>query len=656
MNPRINGSEGFSNSLAIEVDNKKLRRAFDLSRRLGNGHYLKYPQLQSVKEAIQSVKPEQLLTLLTEVQQSMGDSAHTARGDLQEIPYLAPPQGRGEGQLSGNETTKRSASATLIELMGKISQLSTETSLTNLTSQLHSYQAAMQGSSKTYSSLVTQCETQSMKWASAVEVRSAMQTEADALSQRVAQAQSVLATAEQKYNILLTEVVQLGQSLVERQQQREAAKQDVATAQARLEKAHHRLADFTSTSLTPAIQREQGLKATLQSLHTQAQGLLDSLSVQQINAIETYRKQANEQSTTLTFLMALIAKLVETSASDELKASAELKQKLAEASAKDAANKVKEFDEQVRKAEEMQKTMGCVGKIVGWVITAISFTAAAFTGGTSLALAGVGLALAVGDEISYAVTGNSFMADMIQPVMEAVIKPLMETVGQFFTDILQGMGLDHNSAVMAGQIFGAVAAGAILIAGVMVAGSVMSKIFGALMKKLGVEVAEEASKSVAKNVAKTVTQDLAEAVTDKVTNSVANTTIQRLVNSSLGQVMKRISQGIGRGWGVDELNLAKVVNYSETALTGARMLNSTLQVTGEILVADKGVEAAKIRAQLLNTLQIQNLLNEMMERVLNTFSYRIETTQQVIKNIAIVAENQLRAGKSLTEHLRNVAI
>lgn len=81
MNPRINGSEGFSNSLAIEVDNKKLRRAFDLSRRLGNGHYLKYPQLQSVKEAIQSVKPEQLLTLLTEVQQSMGDSAHTARGD-----------------------------------------------------------------------------------------------------------------------------------------------------------------------------------------------------------------------------------------------------------------------------------------------------------------------------------------------------------------------------------------------------------------------------------------------------------------------------------------------------------------------------------------------------------------------------------------------
>ncbi|WP_175648885.1 type III secretion system translocon subunit SctE, partial [Burkholderia pseudomallei] len=65
-------------------------------------------------------------------------------------------------------------------------------------------------------------------------------------------------------------------------------------------------------------------------------------------------------------------------------------------------NRSDEYQAQAKKAEEMQKTMGCIGKIVGWVITAVSFAAAAFTGGASLALAAVGLALAVGDEISRA--------------------------------------------------------------------------------------------------------------------------------------------------------------------------------------------------------------------------------------------------------------
>ncbi len=169
--------------------------------------------------------------------------------------------------------------------------------------------------------------------------------------------------------------------------------------------------------------------------------------------------------------MALISQLIAKSSNADLQATAELKQKLAEASAKDAEKKAKEYEEEVRKAEEMQKTMGCLGKVLGWLITAVSFVAAAFTGGASLALAAVGLALAIGDEINQAVTGNSFIADAMQPIMDAVVKPLMELFGKIFAGILESMGVDKETAEMVGKIMGAIAAAAVLVAGVIVAGS-----------------------------------------------------------------------------------------------------------------------------------------------------------------------------------------
>ncbi len=48
--------------------------------------------------------------------------------------------------------------------------------------------------------------------------------------------------------------------------------------------------------------------------------------------------------------------------------------------------------------------MGCIGKVLGALLTIVSVVAAVFTGGASLALAAVGLAVMVADEIVKAAT------------------------------------------------------------------------------------------------------------------------------------------------------------------------------------------------------------------------------------------------------------
>lgn len=84
--------------------------------------------------------------------------------------------------------------------------------------------------------------------------------------------------------------------------------------------------------------------------------------------------------------------------------------------------------------------MGCVGKIVGALLTIASVIGAVFSGGASLALAAVGLALMVADEIVKAATGTSFIQQALNPIMEAVLKPLMEAIGKAISKALEALG------------------------------------------------------------------------------------------------------------------------------------------------------------------------------------------------------------------------
>lgn len=649
----------------MEAGDVELKKQSAQAKRLGNAELKDHPQLNSVKGALQTLQPDQLLKLLKSTINTVNGNTPRTNLDNQDIPQLKSPASREPATAKSGSEAKLSASAWAMALLGKVMQLTNETSMSNLLAQLQGINAMMDGAANAYSEMAAQLEQQGTQWASDSDALKAAQQQADALSQDVGKAQSALEDAQRKLAVLEAEAAKQDPVSEELQGNVDAAKTAVNAAQANLTQATTAYNNFANKTLNPAIAVEKSSRSALDATQAKSQKMVESFNPQQQSTIEQRRKEADAESKTLTFLMALMTQLINKSSSDDLQASAELKQKLAEAAAKDAEKKANEYEEEVRKAEEMQKTMGCIGKILGWIVTAVSFAAAAFTGGASLALAAVGLALAIGDEISQAVTGRSFMADAMQPLMDAIVKPLMEMMGKIFSAILQSYGVDKDTADMVGQILGAIAAAAVLVAGVMVASSVMSKVFGTVMKKIGVDVAEEASKTMAKNgavevekevvkdvtknVVRTEVKEVAEEVAQQVAEKATKSTMQKLMDSAIGQVIKRLSKVF------DELQMAKVSNYSQKAMVGLSVVNTSSQAAVGIVAASMLLEASKIRAEMMKDAALQDLLNEMMNRAIDSFTHRMESVSEIVRNISTVAENQAQAGKYITKQMSAAA-
>ncbi|ENE9986686.1 SPI-1 type III secretion system needle tip complex protein SipB, partial [Salmonella enterica subsp. enterica serovar Newport] len=101
----------------------------------------------------------------------------------------------------------------------------------------------------------------------------------------------------------------------------------------------------------------------------------------------------------LTMLMAMFIEIVGKNTEESLQNDLALFNALQEGRQAEMEKKSAEFQEETRKAEETNRIMGCIGKVLGALLTIVSVVAAVFTGGASLALAAVGLAVMVADEI-----------------------------------------------------------------------------------------------------------------------------------------------------------------------------------------------------------------------------------------------------------------
>ncbi|UGA39605.1 type III secretion system translocon subunit SctE [Chromobacterium haemolyticum] len=314
----------------------------------------------------------------------------------------------------------------------------------------------------------------------------------------------------------------------------EAAKQKLAQAQAKLDgltpedagyqqalaardqaaneaQAAKLKADKAEQAATDAHNLAKDKTAKADSLLTQAQGLNTKGGAVQQGAEDHLTGVAK-----LTMLMAMFVEMVGKNSEESLKNDLALFQAMQEGRQKEMDKKSAEYQEEVRKAEELNRTMGCIGKILGAVLTVVSVVAAVFTGGASLALAAVGLALMVADEVVKATTGESFMEKAMKPIMDAVmtmLKPLMDLVGKIVSEALKAFGVDKNLAdtigSIAGMIYAAVAMVFAVVAISMVGKGVASKLGGALSKMMGDSMRKMVPtllKEMAKNGSKVLTQ------------------------------------------------------------------------------------------------------------------------------------------------------
>lgn len=614
MNAKIGSFEYVdSHHSIIDINQAELKEQSEKAKRFVNSITKNHPQIDNIKGALQVLNPKQLISILKNTENAIKGHGDSVDLTHQELPSLVQPNVKTTHENTMN------ASAWMIALLGKITQLTSDTSLQKQLLQLKAYNANMEGAGNSYSELATLLESQGQKWTNDSDALNEARTESARLEKEVKLAESCLLNAQATLDKLEAESQRKDPIPAQLIQQIDEAKKNVSLTQATADKTALVFNQYTNSILLPVIKAENTSMLTLANTLAQSRALTSSMSSQQQIMLANQRKKSDQQAKSLAFLVALMTQLIDKSASDGFKATAELQQKLSEARAKDAEKKALEYEENVRKSEEMQKTMGCIGKILGWVITAVSFATALFTGGASLAFAAIGLALIVGDEISQAVNGVSFMAEAMKPLMESIIQPMMEFLGKVFSQILELFGLDKATADMVGQIMGAIAAAIVMVAAVIVAGNVASKLSSMAMKSFGTKV------------------------------------MDKVLNNVVGDMMKRVGQGLGYSLGLQENTAARIVTYSNIGLTGMSVVNTVVQTTGNIITAEMKLNAAKAKAQLLNSIALQNLLNEILDRAADAFKTRIELTNAIVKNIASISDSKMQAGKYITRKMGTVA-
>ncbi|EKC7685913.1 type III secretion system translocon subunit SctE [Salmonella enterica] len=357
------------------------------------------------------------------------------------------------------------------------------------------------------------------------------------------------------------------------------------------------------------------IKALFSQLVANACLIFDNL----IQSVKDTDTDTDTDTDKITYLMALIAQLVGDNARDELESASALRKKLSEAAARDSERKAKEYAEQVRKAEHMQKAMGCLGKVLGWVVTAVGVVAAAFTGGASLALAGVGLGLVVGDEIYHAVTGHSFIQDGLQLVM----KPLMEFMSKSFSKLLSDFGIKGKIKELVGNIMGAIAASLIFIAGLAVAGSVIGKVGCAVFQNVGASLAKKFAESEL--------------------SALLARQLSKFIPNIIGDIFKKLCGGIGRAFGFSEEKLAQITTYSQMSEGILSTFNSGIQAAGEIVVNLNLVDAEKAKSELQKNIAIQDVIKEMFDIAIEYYRKQLVSMNSIIENMSAIAENKYHA-------------
>lgn len=274
-------------------------------------------------------------------------------------------------------------------------------------------------------------------------------------------------------------------------------------------------------------------------------------------------------------------------------------------------------------------------KLIGWIITVVSVAAAAFTGGASLALAGVGLALAIGDEIGQAITGRSFMQEamraILDPLMKAIIQPLMQFFTNLFSKILEGLGMEKGLADTIAQIMGAIQAAVLMIAAVMVAGSlvksVAQKIGSTLIVKTGMAFAKRMLQNMGKKAAETLGKKLG-------LNTVTN------FAKKAGSSMAKFSP-------INEGNAAMV----QKGATIANAVNTTAQAGGNIAVAALQASAAEDKADLLQAMATQELLKKMMDEAVSVFTHNLATMNEILNQMSQVGLQDQQTKRFITQQI-----
>lgn len=310
------------------------------------------------------------------------------------------------------------------------------------------------------------------------------------------------------------------------EQQRKAASSAVSNARAALDKLPPTLVPEPGSSLerkNPAyVMAQQHLDKTSMSLQNAVMAMKQektALSTAHKAAVDSVRHTASLETEALkiggampdnaallatlgsatarlTLLMSQLSKLVEQSSEDNLKNDREMFEAMQSERQKALEKAAEDFLAESAKAEHTAKVMGCIGKIVGALLTVVSIIAIPFTGGASAALAVIGIGMMVADVAVKAATGTSLTERVIAPLMEHVIMPVIKLLADAISKALMAVGVPEKQARVVAEVMAAVITAIAVIVIVVLLAMVSTALVAKMVAKMAPAMLRAASRAL----------------------------------------------------------------------------------------------------------------------------------------------------------------
>jgi len=267
--------------------------------------------------------------------------------------------------------------------------------------------------------------------------------------------------------------------------------------------------------------------------------------------------------------------------------------------------------EEVRKAEALQKTMGCIGKIVGAILTVATIAAGVLTANPVLVAVGViGAAVMISDAVVQQATGVSFMAEAMKP-LTTVMQEAIKLFTAIYTTVLVAL-VDEETAKKIAQIAGMIAGIAATLAAVAVVVVVGAQVVGPMVGA----IASRLSSMIA-NVAPAAMQALKQ--------------LGSAVSNSLTQMLTQLRSFITRG--ADAVSLARYAAHLQTAQSVTEFGNVAVQGGLQIGSGEHLAKAAKHLADVQVRMAISEGITEYLTGLVKDYGEAMEVRARYIRDV-----------------------
>ncbi|MBU4680530.1 type III secretion system translocon subunit SctE [Cedecea davisae] len=444
------------------------------------------------------------------------------------------------------------------------------------------------------------------------------------------------------------------------------AKADVAAANIAYQKAGENLTaakNKTKDAIEAGQKILDKLNAKTAELNKKYSGVVLPGSSSVSTAAE-HSEKALSRTAVMIMLITEFIKNMDEVASEKLKSDLEINRIQTKARQAEMKRKSDEYMEQTRKAEETQKMTECIGKILGGLAIALGAITTIF-GGAGTTLMAIGIALMVLDPILEATTGKSLTGMIMDPLMEHVLTPLMNFLGDIVTKIFDytplGLLLKEidkaTGANMMDTIHTAVTAAVVIMAIVAVAlvAKSAAKFLIKKMTKAMTAAIMQAVKSTVKKVIDKIIPQIVKGMAKKGTAAVSQLTrqITQQIEKLSAKMTKNITGMIKESDSAVVNNLRKInLNHLNMGRVGITASNSIVQSGMNMNIANIQLEASKKLAdfQMANT-DIK-ILRDLLDVIINRFKQDQVQVQSIGQMLSDTLQNQNAAGHFVTRNMK----